>query len=72
MRECPACGAEIDMSMLACKVDWFRLPKPFQRAVTRAWRRRVDTPRDEGARTAHEAAKAAAERWYAEHPAGAP
>lgn len=72
MRECPRCGAEIESALLACKPCWFRLPQAYRRAVSSAWKRRLAHPRDAGARRAHEAAKAAAERWYAEHPAGTP
>jgi hypothetical protein len=52
--------------MFACSRDWRRLPRPLQRAVTRAWRDLV-SGRD-GALAAHTAAKHAAVSWYRRNP----
>lgn len=68
MHPCPACGALVPADMFACKVDWFGLPTPLRGAINAAWQRRRRFPRDEGARTAHEAAKAAAVRWFRDNP----
>jgi hypothetical protein len=38
--KCPAPGCESDVpdDMLACRKDWYRIPKPLRTAIWRAWR----------------------------------
>lgn len=53
---CPGgCGGQITAEKLACRTDWWRLPKSLREAITRNYRRN---------RTAHAHAMAAALAWY--------
>ena len=62
--ECPApgCTAQVPYEMLACRVDWFRLPQHLRNDVNRAWYG-PGALSDE-----HNDALAAALTWYDEHP----
>jgi hypothetical protein len=64
----PGCGEEIGPLQLACSRDWFRLPRPLQSAINTAWYRRSDDPLNPDLIAAHEAAKAAAGRWFTANP----
>lgn len=57
---CPACGTPIPNAQLACKPDWFRLPKPLRDEVGLAYRKRLAP----GGRVRHINAMRAAYAWY--------
>jgi hypothetical protein len=61
---CPGCGAPVARHQLACKPDWYRLPKPLRDAINSAYRHRERNP------AAHRAALGAAMRWYRANPGG--
>lgn len=59
--ECPGgCGEQVPQARLACRTDWFRLPKAIRAAVWEAYR--------EGQFAAHRAALADAADWYRDNP----
>lgn len=71
LHECPApgCTRTIAIRFYACPVHWRRLPADLKLAVLTSWgRRRAGAP---GAREEHEAAKANAYAWLAEHAGAA-
>lgn len=60
-RACPCgCGGFILSRLYACRAGWARLPTAYRVAINRAYR--------SGTREAHEAAKAAADRWFKNNP----
>lgn len=59
---CPGCGADVPYAQLACKPDWFRLPKPLRDDITAAYRRRRSDLRP------HLLAVRAAVQWYGANP----
>jgi hypothetical protein len=64
---CPGgCGTQIPRHQLACKPDWFRLPRPLRDDVTDAYRNR---PRD--GVLPHLRAVGKARDWYRANPAEA-
>lgn len=57
--QCPGhCSNTIPLHLLACKTCWRRLPADLQRAVTRAYHRRLHDPQG------YRRAVTAAVRWY--------
>lgn len=67
----PGCDAEVEATNLACKADWFRLPRWLRRAVSVAWSRRCKDPRSTAAADAHQAAVGRAYAWFRDNPRGA-
>jgi hypothetical protein len=65
----PTCPRSVPLDRYACPVHWRRLPSDLQLAVVIAWGRRRKGV--EGAKEAHEAAKAAADKWLADHAGAA-
>lgn len=61
---CPGCGARVQRHQLACRDDWFRLPKPLRDAINSAYQHRERNP------AAHRAALRAAMDWYRRNPVG--
>lgn len=60
---CPGgCGADVPHHQLACKPDWFRLPKPLRDEINAAYPRRRANP------LRHTRAIAEASRWYRANP----
>lgn len=64
--QCPApnCTANVPQNMLACRRDWYRLPREVRNRVWAAWYG-PGPGSDE-----HNAAVAEATAWYAEHAEG--
>jgi hypothetical protein len=67
-RSCPSpgCSSRVPSGRYACALDWRRLPAGHRTAILVAWGRRLKGV--EGAAEAHEAAKAAADAWFAGNP----
>jgi hypothetical protein len=60
---CPGgCGAEVPQHQLACKPDWFRLPKPLRDEIGAAYARRRANP------MRHLRALGEASKWYRANP----
>jgi hypothetical protein len=65
--DCPGgCGAQVARHMLACKRDWYRLPKELREAVWDGWQRRR-SGRPNGVRDHARAVRAAID-WYVDNP----
>lgn len=57
--ECPGgCGENVPAAHLACRVCWWRLPRPLRDAVRSAFRVRLSRPGE------HHAAMQAAIVWF--------
>lgn len=63
--KCPApeCEKDVPADMLACRADWYRIPKPLRTAVWRAWERGAGAGSDE-----HTLALEAAIGWLRRNP----
>lgn len=62
--QCPGgCGATVQPHQLACRDDWYRLPKPLRDKINAAWRRRTT----HGGRE-HRATVGEALAWYRANP----
>jgi hypothetical protein len=63
---CPGgCGLNIPAHLLACRLDWVRLPVDMREAVYVAYRDRHRNPGP------HRVALVAAWKWFREHPPAA-
>lgn len=61
---CPGgCGEQVAPAKLACRRDWFRLPKVYRDEIRSTYRRGTDD--------AHRVAVMQALAWYDEHPIAA-
>lgn len=66
--DCPGgCGAAVKRSQLACRTDWYRLPRDLRDAIDATYHSRaVESARD------HRTLLAEALKWYRDHPRPAP
>jgi hypothetical protein len=62
----PGCETQVPAHMLACRPDWYRIPKPYRQAIWRAWRDGAGAGSLE-----HRAAVTAAKGWLEDNPRGA-